>query len=301
MKLKKIKENLYFISRMQKKVPKISWKTVFRGDSWLSAIIQSYPDGANINGVSLPAFPPETVQINTVGSCGEHSIKQAYEFYQSVIDALQEELIELTGEEKVLDFGCGWGRISRFFIKNLSVNNIHGVDVEPSFIDLCKKYFCENNFMLINPFPPSKFKDGEFKLITLYSVFSHLTKEACLAWVNEFYRILKNGGAVAFTTRSLSFLDYCQSLKNTTNPYQKALSQLFDDFENAKSQYQSGEFVHSSIEGVSGGGSKNASFYGETFIPEQYLKNTYCKNLFKNYIRIQPHGKVDQETFILIR
>lgn len=92
----------------------------------------------------------------------------------------------------------------------------------------------------------------------------------------------------ALTTRGRWFLDYCESLKNKEvdgsakslsnlfmDGYAKSLSNLFDDFDQAKQKYDNGEFLHSNIEGVSGGGPLNSSFYGETFIPEKYAKMKY--------------------------
>lgn len=39
--------------------------------------------------------------------------------------------------------------------------------------------------------------------------------------------------------------------------------------------YDRGEFVHSNIQDVGGGGSINNTFYGETFIPESYACRAY--------------------------
>jgi hypothetical protein len=124
-----------------------------------------------------------------------------------------------------------------------------------------------------------------------YSIFSHLSEKACLNWIKEFSRILRPGGMVALTTRGRWFLDYCESLKNKElDVYAKGLSNLFDDFDKAKQKYDNGEFLHSNIEEVSGGGPLNSSFYGETFISEKYVKMTYS-DYFKVLDFVFTHGR----------
>ena len=73
--------------------------------------------------------------------------------------------------------------------------------------------------------------DQSIDFFVVYSVFSHLSEEACINWIKEFSRILRPEGMVALTTRGRWFLDYCESLKtNEVEGYTKHLSILFDDF-----------------------------------------------------------------------
>lgn len=57
--------------------------------------------------------------------------------------------------------------------------------------------------------------------------------------------------------------------------YLNALSNIFDDFDEARARYDKGEFVHSNRDGVAGGGAMTSDFYGETFIPEEYARTAY--------------------------
>jgi hypothetical protein len=47
---------------------------------------------------------------------------------------------------------------------------------------------------------------------------------------------------------------------------------MFPDFHSAKARYDSGDFVHSNSDGVTGGGALDKDFYGETFIPERFAR-----------------------------
>jgi SAM-dependent methyltransferase len=50
--------------------------------------------------------------------------------------------------------------------------------------------------------PPYRFADGEFDVVYLYSVFSHLNEPQFHAVLHEAARVVRTGGLIAFTTLS---------------------------------------------------------------------------------------------------
>lgn len=228
-------------------------------------------------GVLLPGFPSDTVQTNTTGQSGPATLKEAFIFYQDCKTAFSRYGASLEEEgAALLDFGSGWGRIARFFVRELGYENIYGLDVMDEYVKICNDTFRSKNFTLTSPFPPTRFEDACFTHIVGYSVFSHLSEKACMQWMQEFHRLLPPGGMVALTTRGRPFFDYCQSLsgKGFTG-HAGALATIFGDFNAARARYDEGEFVHSNVKGVTGGGAMNSTFYGETFIPEAYAAEAY--------------------------
>jgi len=149
--------------------------------------------------------------------------------------------------------------------------------------------------------PPCDFAGSSFNLITAYSVFSHLSEDAFIAWLREFDRVLKPAGIVALTTRNEGFLDYCASLYSKMNElsgYQLALAMSLGRDASLKSKYLSGEFVFVSDHRISGGGSMNESFYGETFIPRAYVQE-HLVNEFEILDYKQTGRAYDQALFVL--
>lgn len=201
---------------------------------------------------------------------------EAFAFYQHCLAHFAQMGRVPSPEHSLLDFGCGWGRIARCFIRDMPPSNIFGIDVTPEFADFCKSAFRSHNFIATEPLPPTPIPNARFDFVVAYSVFSHLSEKACLAWMAEFARILTPGGLVAVTTRGRDFFATCEALKGrATDGYSAALAGLFEDFDDARRRYDEGEFVHSNIPGVSGGGRMNASFYGESFIPERYARTAF--------------------------
>jgi len=247
-------------------------------DEWFAAVCESYLNPpVVVNGKELPAFPTDTIQANTTGQSGVKTLKEAFIFYQDCIETFRDLRASIEPQHHLLDFGVGWGRIARFFLRELPIENIYGIDVMEEFVQICARTFRNDNFRVTTPFPPTQIPAGKFNFIVGYSVFSHLSEYACASWMKEFGRILTTGGLLALTTRGRPFFDFCESLQGKGHTgYLDALSKLFDDFAHAGSRYDQGEFVHSNREGVAGGGAMTADFYGETFIPEKYARSAYA-------------------------
>ncbi|KQZ56368.1 MULTISPECIES: class I SAM-dependent methyltransferase [unclassified Lysobacter] len=273
-------------------------------NAWLGTLIQSL-ESTQVSplGEKLPAFPTEELQRNTTGLSSEAALRQAHAFYENVVDAAGRIGLPLDRNTRALDFGFGWGRISRVFMEHLSVENIHGLDVDPWFVDVTRDLFQSSRFEVCTPFPPTRHADASFDLIYSYSVFSHLSEAACQAWMQEFARILKPGGMVAFTTRHETFFDYCAWCKEqdpVAAPYAAALGSLFPDLDAARAAYREGRIVHASSAGVGGGGPRDESFYGETWIPEAYAR-TQFGDQFEFVAGYFDGAKYDQACFALKR
>jgi SAM-dependent methyltransferase len=242
-------------------------------DEWLAMLVRSVTEPV-IDGVRMPGFPDEVLQTNTVGSAGAHAVREGFTFFSTVKHYAQQLGRPLDRGTRVLDFGCGWGRILRCFLKDCQADHVQGVDVVPEFIAACRETFPYGRFDQLRPLPPTPYANSSFDLITAYSVFSHLAEHASLAWVQEFARLLSPGGIMAVTTQGRGFLEFCRSLKGKDHEFAwfRALAEAFVDTDACVKAYDAGEYLHAP---TSGGPSLPSNFYGETLIPEGYVRRCW--------------------------
>jgi len=231
--------------------------------------------GYTLNGV-LPSLPPDDIQRNWTGATGERTMREALNFYRITTGYLRRYGNGLRSSSVVLDFGCGWGRILRFYLRDVDHENLHGCDCYPEAIEVARQQNRWCSFHLTDPLPPSGFESEKFDLIYLFSVFSHLSEAAHLAWLEEFHRLLKPGGLVVATTRPRSFISQMAQLReNKNNPVQtQGGARSFLDTEAVLAEYDAGKFCHSPS---GGGGPLETSFYGESCIPRKYVEANWTR------------------------
>ncbi len=235
-------------------------------------------DGYNLDPIVrsyLPTMPSELIQASYTGSSGQATLREAYLAYEVFKRTAKSNSIDISKCSNILDFGCGWGRIMRFFLKDIESSALHGVDIDEAMITVCKQSNLNCEFRVISPLPPVPFAEEMFDIIYLYSVFTHLSEAAHLEWLDEFRRILKPGGLLIATTRPRAFILHCAELRGqNVETWQTGAARSFVDTEQMLRVYDSGEFCHSA---TGGGVVQDKSFYGETCISKRYAEKNWTK------------------------
>jgi len=132
--------------------------------------------------------------------------------------------------DKILDFGCGNGRLAGFLneiwsepaFAKASAGKFVGVDVSQKLIDIAKqKYSSEKTkFIKIDSLSAKlPFENNYFDMVFSIAVFHHFpSEEYALGIVKELHRVLKPGGKIIVTVWNLwqkQYLKYHQ--KSTKN------------------------------------------------------------------------------------
>lgn len=118
-------------------------------------------------------------------------------------DAIVEH-VPLAELDAVLDFGCGCGRVTRWWSDFAGA--VAGSDLSAPAVDWCRRNLPFGRFEQNGLAPPLAFPDASFDLVYALSVFTHLTAELQLAWRDELRRVLRPGGRLLVTTHGRSYL-----------------------------------------------------------------------------------------------
>jgi SAM-dependent methyltransferase len=124
----------------------------------------------------------------------------------SLVGVLKKHGVDIDEVGAILDFGCGCGRVIRYFSR-LKRAKLYGTDYNPKMIEWCKKnlLFAEFDVNALNP--PLVYGDGSFDVIYTFSVFTHLSETLQMAWLAELSRVLKPGGYLLLTTMGAPYAD----------------------------------------------------------------------------------------------
>lgn len=182
-------------------------------DQWLAVLKRSIKE-PEIDGVRFPGFPDEGTQVLFTSLKWETALDEAFAFYKVATAGLSRWSKPLQRSSRYLDFGVGWGRIARMFLKDVAGEGIRGVDVTPQILGVCQSLMPVGTYSLVEPRGSLELEPASFDLATAFSVFSHLSPESGLHWMQQLHRVLKPKSLLVVTTLSRSFVELCRGVMN---------------------------------------------------------------------------------------
>jgi SAM-dependent methyltransferase len=120
-------------------------------------------------------------------------------------DILQRNGISIEGLPTLLDFGCGCGRVLRFW-KDLPATELYGTDQNAELAAWCAAHLSFVRIGTNRLTPPTTYPAAQFDLIYALSVFTHLPEAAQIAWMREFHRILRPEGCLLLSLHGAHYL-----------------------------------------------------------------------------------------------
>jgi len=150
----------------------------------------------------LPKMASDQVQRDWTGNAGIPLLKQTLNFVRS----LSYNYNRLTGrpldEAKILDYGCGYGRIARLMYAFVREDSFYGLDPWERSIEICQADGLTQNFLQSDYLPDSlPVGDVKFDLVYAFSVFTHLSERATLAALGAIRKCIKPDGVLTITIR----------------------------------------------------------------------------------------------------
>lgn len=140
----------------------------------------------------------------------------------------------LTNDSRLLDIGCGTGRLAKQIDKNLDIKSYQGYDINLKYIDYCRKTYGDNlkfdhfdikhdeynnNGTINQQYFKLPYDANSFDIVVAIAVMNHLHYNDIANIITESSRVLKKNGVLFCThtilnSKSISFID-----NRRTQPY----------------------------------------------------------------------------------
>jgi SAM-dependent methyltransferase len=208
----------------------------------------------------------------------------AREDYAAVAQTLFDVLVEVSGlrpGERVLDVGCGTGRLAAPLLDHLGPEGSYeGFDRDAARIEWCNEHIAPLHpafrFQAVDVFNSRRQKgtlaageltfpypDADFDLVFLFSVFTHMLPEGVERYLAEIARVLKPGGSAVITWFLLN------------GESERLLEEQLDERTNAASNAHKSRFSHDlGVCRVANRGRPEAVVaYKEPFVLKTYARN----------------------------
>ena len=130
-------------------------------------------------------LPPPRLRLTVAGTAdAEWFLSSGRAAAEAIRDAVPEPL---ESREAVLDFGCGCGRVVRWW-RDLP-GEVHGTDYNPALVAWCRANLPFAAFDVNAIEPPLPYARDRFDLVYGLSVLTHLPEATQVAWLHELARV----------------------------------------------------------------------------------------------------------------
>jgi SAM-dependent methyltransferase len=181
-------------------------------DLWALLLTQQYEVYPNIRAL-LPDVPDPALQQVWNGASGVELAAQSKDFYGKLCERYARHSDRPMAESSVLDFGCGWGRLTRFLARDVEPGRLYGCDPVEAILDVCRENGVPARFALMDFLPERAPFEERFDLAFAFSVFTHISEDAHKSCLRALHESLRPGGLLVVTVRPPEYLRLCERMR----------------------------------------------------------------------------------------
>lgn len=175
-------------------------------DLWGLLLTQQYALYPNIRAL-LPDVPDPATQQMYNGLSGLALSGQSVAFYSKLCARFEHHLGHALAEAKLVDFGCGWGRLTRFLARDVAPGHLYGCDPAEQILAVCRANRVPATLARSEFLPDRLPFDERFDAAFAFSVFTHLSEAAHLSCLHALHAALRPGGILVVTVRPPHYLE----------------------------------------------------------------------------------------------
>jgi SAM-dependent methyltransferase len=174
-------------------------------DLWAVLLTQEYTLYPNIRAL-LPETPAPDLQMRWNGAAGLDLLRQSKDFYAKAKDRYARDGAADLARSRILDFGCGWGRLTRFFARDVEPGALAACDPVEEILDVCRRTRIPA-LLERSEFVPDRLPFSEpFDLVFSFSVFTHISEVAHARCLEAIHAAMNPGGILVVTIRPPAYL-----------------------------------------------------------------------------------------------
>ncbi len=186
-------------------------------DLWALLLTQEYEVYPNIRAL-LPSVPDPSVQQLWNGASGLRLANQSKSFYSKLCERFRQHSERSLVDARVLDFGCGWGRLTRFLARDVGPRALYGCDPLEGILDVCRENGVPATLARADFLPERLPFDELFDLAFAFSVFTHISEAAHESCLRALHESLQPGGILVVTVRPPEYLQSCELMHPVLQP-----------------------------------------------------------------------------------
>jgi len=153
----------------------------------------------------IPDMPSPEIQAHYVGASGEALLPMTCAFVNYIERMAGRWLAKKLTDAEIIDYGCGWGRHTRFLLKFVDVSRIRALDPNDEILRVFDGTLLSVTARKIAQIPLTWKGEKPADIIFLFSILTHTPEhvtKAISSWVTN---VLVKGGLMIFTIRPKAY------------------------------------------------------------------------------------------------